>query len=114
MASRAASFAAAAASAGSLLQYEMDGQPGDQLFTAPTFSAPGTTGMNLTRGPGLTSSVGSNSMNSSGWVGPAADDYYSFGFSVGPGTTALTLMLCGPSSAAPARVRPRIPDLAEA
>jgi hypothetical protein len=80
---------ASVASAGFLVQYEMTGQPGDQASTAATFSPPGTTGVSLTRGAGLTPSVGANSMNSSGWVGPAADDFYSFGFNVGPGATAL-------------------------
>jgi hypothetical protein len=92
---------ASVASADFLVQYEMAGQPGDQATTAPTFAAPGTTGVNLTRGPGLTPSAGANSMNSSGWVGPAADDFYSFGFDLGPGTSAIitTLLLATRSSA---------------
>jgi hypothetical protein len=71
-----------------LVQYEMAGQPGDQATTAATFAASGTTGVNLTRGPGLTPNAGSNSMNSVGWVGPAADDFYSFGFNLSPGMRA--------------------------
>jgi hypothetical protein len=76
---------ASVANADFIVQYEMAGQPGDQATTASTLSAVGTTGVNLTRGAGLTPSVGANSMNTSGWVGPNADDFYSFGFNVNPG-----------------------------
>jgi hypothetical protein len=66
----------------------MSGQPGDQATTAASFAAPRTTGANLTRGPGPTPSVGNNSMNSSAWFGPAADDFYSFGFNLSAGMRA--------------------------
>lgn len=79
---------ASVATADFLVGYEMAGQPGDQAFTAPTLTALGTTGANLTRGAGLTPSAGNNSMNSSGWVGPSADDFYSFGFDVDAGSIA--------------------------
>jgi len=82
-------YGAPIARAGFIVQYEMTGQTGDQSVMAPTFSAPGITGVNLARGAGLTASTGANSMNSSGWVGPNADDFYSFGFNVGPGTSAV-------------------------
>lgn len=72
-----------------LVQYEMAGQPGSQATTAATFAAVGASGVNLARGPGLTPSDGNNSMNSSGWVGPAADDFYSLGFDVIAGSRFL-------------------------
>ena len=66
---------AAPASADFLVPYELAGQPGDQATNPATFAAPGTTGVHLARGPGLTPTAGANSMNSAGWVGPAADDF---------------------------------------
>ena len=85
----AATWAAApAADAAFIVQYEMFGEPGDQTSTAPTTSAAGATGVNLTRGPGLSPNIGNNSMNSAGWGGPSADDFYSFGFDVDAGFDA--------------------------
>ncbi|HVL11118.1 MAG TPA: PEP-CTERM sorting domain-containing protein [Gemmata sp.] len=85
----AATWAAApAADAAFIVQYEMFGEPGDQTSTAPTTSAAGATGVNLTRGPGLSPNIGNNSMNSAGWGGPSADDFYSFGFDLNAGFDA--------------------------
>jgi hypothetical protein len=89
----AALWAASAARADIIVGYEMAGQPGNQVATAPTSVAPGALGVDLARGPGLTPSVGNNSMNSSGWVGPATDDFYSFGFDLTPNTTAVVQSL---------------------
>src|SRR5262245_324926 len=91
----------AGAPADFLVQYQLAGQPGDQATNPATFAAPGTTGAALVRGPGLTPNAGANSMNSAGWVGPAADDFYSFGFDVaaGPGFLVTGLRLATRSSA---------------
>ena len=61
------------------------GETGAQVFTAATTSAPNITGHNLTRGAGITPTVGTNSINSNGWDDLAADDYYTFGFTVANG-----------------------------
>ena len=85
----AATWAAApGANAAFIVQYEMFGEPGTQTFNAPTATAAGATGANLTRGSGLTPNDGDNSMNSRGWVGPDANDFYSFGFDVNAGFDA--------------------------
>jgi hypothetical protein len=42
----------------------------------------------LSRGAGLTAVLGANSMNSSAWTGPNANDFYVFGFDVNPGLAA--------------------------
>lgn len=78
---------AGAASAGTetIAAWDMFGQPGDQAFTAATSSAANVTGDNMARGAGLAGNAGANSLNSNGWDGLDADDYVTFGFTVGAG-----------------------------
>ena len=64
------------------------GQPGDQASSPATAAATGVSGVDLTRGSGLTLAMGVNSMNSSNWVGPAANDFYRLGFDLQSGYTA--------------------------
>lgn len=85
LAAVAAGAATGVAGANVIVSYVNFGQPGDQI-TSPT----GTVGDNvtdlpLTRGPGLSPNVGSNSLNSSGWDTLSADDYVTFGFTVDAG-----------------------------
>jgi hypothetical protein len=62
--------------------YNLAGAPGDQAFNTASQQATNVSGLNLTRGPGLTGVVTANSMNASGWnVG----EYFSFGFTVDSG-----------------------------
>jgi len=66
----------------SLVQYEFLGQPGTETFVAPSYAASGLSALNFTES-GVTSNLGSNSINSAGWNNPAA--YYQFGFTIQPG-----------------------------
>lgn len=67
-----------------ITNYDLTGQAGNQVFTAPNTVADNVTGSNLARGAGLTANTGANSINSTGWTGQATD-YYSFGFTVAGG-----------------------------
>ena len=64
--------------------WDMYGQPGDQVST-PGYGAGYVTVADMVRGAGLTAVSGSNSFNSSGWLGSYDDDYIEFGFSVATG-----------------------------
>ena len=76
---------ATVASAEVITSYTTFGQPGNQVFTAPNVQADNVTGMNLTRGPGLTATGANNSFSASGWSTDQSQDYFSFGFTVADG-----------------------------
>jgi uncharacterized protein (TIGR03382 family) len=78
---------ATAASAEVITSWANFGQPGDQPFSPVSVQADNITGLNLTRGPGLTGNAGGNSLNSAGWSSDASQDYLSFGFTVADGYT---------------------------
>ncbi|MGE3821979.1 MAG: hypothetical protein AB7I30_21405, partial [Isosphaeraceae bacterium] len=96
----ALTLAVAATSArADLVRYEMFGEPGNQVSTAPTFLATGLSGVSLARGPGLSPNAGANSINSAGWSTDPTD-FYVMGFDLLPGYTALVnrLLFAGRSS----------------
>jgi hypothetical protein len=62
--------------------YNLAGATGDQAFTAATIEATNVSGLDLTRGPGLTATAAGNSFSASGWN---AGEYFSFGFTVDSG-----------------------------
>jgi hypothetical protein len=69
---------------GILLRYDFSAAPGDQTSQAASFVDGNATASLLTRGPGLTASSGSGSMNARGFTTNSAidlDDYYSFSIS---------------------------------
>lgn len=71
-----------------LVGWDFTGAPGDQAFTAPATAASSISGMNLTRGPGITPSAQPDSINSMGWSQfdfGYSDDYYQFGLTVDAG-----------------------------
>lgn len=75
---------ASSASAEIIIQYDTEGiGPGAPTapFVLAINPAAGVTGINVTRGAGLTAVSASFSLNASGWNDLAADDYYEFGFS---------------------------------
>jgi hypothetical protein len=68
--------------AGLIVQYELANQPGNQASSPATFTAPGVTALDLTRGSGLTPNAGANSLNSAGWNDLSANDFVQLGFNV--------------------------------
>jgi hypothetical protein len=62
--------------------YNLAGATGSQAFTAATIEATNVSGLDLTRGPGLTAAGAANSLAASAWN---EGDYFSFGFSVDSG-----------------------------
>ena len=65
-----------------IVDWDLNGTPGNQDFTSANFAATGLTGLNLSRGPSLTASGAGNSFSASGWnVG----EYFEFGFTVADG-----------------------------
>jgi hypothetical protein len=88
----AAAFAGAAllgapASAATLIQYDFTGAPGNQPFTVASNVADGLTGRSFTRGAGLASPSGSDSINANGFNAQATD-YFSFGLNLNSGFSA--------------------------
>ena len=79
----ATTFASAASA--QVTSYTLFGAPGNQAFTPADPAPTGVTGLDLTRGAGINPSGASNSISSNGWDDFAADDYYSFGFTVSAG-----------------------------
>ncbi len=75
--------AASAASAQTLAQWDLQGAPGDQAFTAGSAAA-GLAALNLTRGAGITPTAAANSLSGSGWNDLAATDYFTFGLTASP------------------------------
>lgn len=72
------------ASAGVIVSWNLNGEPGNQASTAAN-SVALVTGMPVTRGEGISAFAGANSINSSGWNTLSPDDYFSFGFTVASG-----------------------------
>lgn len=79
-------FAASSASAAIVVDWNLTGAAGSQATNAPSTVAANITGLNLTRGAGLSGNAGANSMNAAGWNGQATD-YFSLGFTVASGYT---------------------------
>jgi hypothetical protein len=77
------------AQAAALVQYELTGKLGTEVSDPATFAATGLTAFDLIRGAGLTPAAGSNSMNASGWDDLSPADFFSFGFTVQPGFSAV-------------------------
>jgi hypothetical protein len=77
------SLMTATLSAGTVIQYDTEGVgAGAPTVTKVNAINPGDgiTGIDVTRGAGLTAVSASFAINSSGWNDLAADDYYQFGF----------------------------------
>jgi hypothetical protein len=88
----------AAASATTLVEWDLQGTPGNQLTTPGVAGQAGVNAVDLARGAGLTATAASNSFSSAGWTGQATD-FYSFGFVVAEGFTAqLTALYIGTRS----------------
>lgn len=71
-----------------IVGWDFTGAPGDQLSTAPAVVAESITGLDVTRGSGITPSAQANSISSTGWSlfdFGYASDYYQFGFVTGGG-----------------------------
>ncbi len=79
----------ALAPAATIVSYNLQGTPGNQASQVPAVSAAFTSGVNLTRGAGLSASAASNSFSASGWeaatAAPSSTEYFEFGFNVDPG-----------------------------
>ncbi|UZK67796.1 PEPxxWA-CTERM sorting domain-containing protein [Sphingomonas sp. M1-B02] len=86
--------------AASLLQYNFSDNSGITATEAPSFVAANLTGVNFTRGSGLTPVSASDGFNSSGWSAFAsnANDYLNFGFNVTTGYSAVVNQLAFTSS----------------
>jgi hypothetical protein len=79
----AAALFAPAARAGMIIQYDTEGVGSGAPTVASVAAinpAPGVTGIDVTRGAGLTPVAASFAINSSGWNDLAANDFYQFGF----------------------------------
>lgn len=85
LATAAVGMAASVASAQVITSWVNFGQLGNQAFSAVGTEAAGVTGSTLTRGAGITATAASNSFSGNGWDTLAADDYFSFGFTVASG-----------------------------
>ena len=72
------------ASAASLAEWNLQGQPGDEATVLATYSATNGLGLWLVRGAGLTGVAATNCMDASGWNNDALD-YILFGLIVSPG-----------------------------
>jgi hypothetical protein len=73
------------AQAASIVEWDLLGAPGNQASTAASSAATNVTGLDLTRGSGLSGSGAKNSFSSTGFSGNDAGDYVEFGFSVDAG-----------------------------
>ena len=73
------------AAAGPIVQYELFGAPGNQVSSPASFTAPGITGLPITRGAGLNVETGANSLNSASWNSLSADEFVQLGFNVTSG-----------------------------
>ncbi len=74
------------AGAATIVEWSLEGAPGNQATTAGQTALTGVVAGDLARGAGLNATGAANSFSSSGWTGQATD-YYSFGFSLDAGTT---------------------------
>ena len=71
-----------AANAQVVTEWIFFGQPGIQVSTPASNNAVGITGLDFTRGAGVTPTAANNSISGSGWDDLAPDDFFSFGFDV--------------------------------
>lgn len=78
--------AVSAASAQTVVQWDLQGAPGDQAFTAGV-AAVGVTAGNLTRGTGITPTAAANSLSGSNWADLGPNDYFTFGFTADAGNS---------------------------
>lgn len=81
-----------------ILNYNFAGQPGNQAFTAPSFTSDGLAGLNFSRGSDINPASAANSISSNGW-NAGENRYFSFGFTVAPGKLVdLTQLQIGTNS----------------
>jgi PEP-CTERM motif len=75
-------LSAASVWAAPIIQYDVESITSTQTVgSVPAINpAAGVTGIDVTRGAGLTPASASFSINSSGWTSPQTNDYYEFGF----------------------------------
>src|SRR3954471_20551382 len=112
----AALWMGAALQAATIIDYNLTGAPGSGTAPttwAPTATAPGITGSNLSRGAGIDPTVLANGFSANNWDAAAGDvnssiasnEYFQFGFSVNPGNAAslsqMTLSMRRSAVAAP-------------
>jgi len=72
-----------------VVSWNLDGQLGNESFVAPSSSMEHVTGLNITRGTGLTAQRANDSFSSLGWEDYSpTTNYVSFGFTVDEGFTA--------------------------
>ncbi|HBS28938.1 MAG TPA: hypothetical protein DEB06_05695 [Phycisphaerales bacterium] len=76
---------AGAASAQTVVDWNLSGALGTEASFAANSAAANITGGALARGAGLTGNTGTNSINAAGWNDLGANDYFSMSFSVNPG-----------------------------
>ncbi|TVP43518.1 MAG: T9SS C-terminal target domain-containing protein [Mongoliibacter sp.] len=78
-----------------IVNYDFNGEPGNQDFTSANLTADGLLALDFARGEGINASNATNSISSSGWN--AGDDrYFTFGFTVAPDKLVdLTLLEIG-------------------
>ena len=88
LAALAVAMTAGRVDAGSIVEYELFGQPGNQVSSSATFAATGATGSALVRGAGLTATAASNGFAASGWNDLSATDYFQLGFTLAAGYSA--------------------------
>lgn len=72
--------------AGTIVAWDTFGLAGTEASVAATSTATNISGLDLTRGAGLTPSAAANNFSSSGWNDLAADDYVQLGFNVTAGS----------------------------
>ena len=92
------------AQAVTIVSYELAGALGNQVSQPPASMAAQVTGLSITRGSGLNAAAAVDSFNSTDWDesgAAAANDYFSFGFTVDPGSSVnlSSLILATRSSA---------------
>jgi hypothetical protein len=75
------------AGATTIVEWDVQGAPGNQAVTTGVAGQAGVQAVDLARGAGLTSTAAANSFSSAGWTSEATD-YYSFGFSIEAGFIA--------------------------
>ena len=76
---------ATVANADVITAYTLFGASGDQASQAASAAATNVSGLNMTRGAGLTATAAGNSFSASGWSTDTSSDYFSFGFTVDAG-----------------------------
>ncbi len=81
---------ASPASAATLIQYDFNGNAGNEVTEAASFVTANLSGMNFTRGSGLSATSGANSFSAASWgnYSTNSNDYFTFGLNVLSGYTA--------------------------